>query len=135
MQEECVKCKKRINHGGTCMETVNGPCLGFEKDPRGRIIEAIEGLVYDFDENIEVGKWTNGAWETDNGYRIRYIESIRKIFYSEEAKTWVIKAYTHYFEYGDEDEDREYQLQKHLIDNHIKNVVLMHRKKKTKSDW
>lgn len=99
------------------------------------MLEATESLEYALNENIEIHKWTESMWETTNGYRSRYINFIYKIFWVEERETWAIKVSTKYWEHGNEADDTEYQLQQHLIQEGIKNVVLMHRAPRNKLKW
>ena len=135
MIEECRRCLRQASHGGNRIESINGPCLAFDEDPRGQLLEATESLEYALNEDIEIHKWTQSRWETENGYRSRYINFIYKIFWVEAQNTWGIKAATKYWEHGDGSEDEEYQLEKHLIQNGITNVVLLRRAPKKKTKW
>lgn len=128
-KESCLNCKHSIDHDGTC--TLNKgmfqTCLGYEKDPRGRLIREL-GAIKLADNDFKVGEWTKSYFRSKTKpepHRLK-ICHIDEIKWSEKLDDYNISATYEYFENEMvENEDAERcQMKEYLKANNIKNVVM-----------
>ncbi len=128
-KESCLNCKRSIGHDGTC--TLNKgmfqTCLGYEKDPRGRLIRE-SGKIKLEEHNFKVGEWTKDLFVSKSkpdAHRLK-IRCIDEIKWSDELNDYDVSASYEYFEneiFENEDVER-CQMKEYLKTNNIKNVVM-----------
>ena len=139
---ECFTCKKyRRFTAGTCDGFITKNCLGYDRDPRGRLIQERVQLTWSFTEPLREGTWTNNLWEThteSDDFRKRYIYKIHAVDYDEEKACFWADVTCFYFEFGDQTEQdaaNTIKFKNYLKKQGIHNVLLLHKKEKTKSKF